>query len=76
MSMNLTEGATMKQAMNVIAGILVVVGIMMASGAGGDCDGKCMELANDLTTTIMYGVIGLFLMLSGAVVFIINESNN
>ena len=65
----------MKQVMNVIAGILVVVGILMAAGAGGDCDGKCMELANDLTTTIMNGVIGLSLMLSGAVVFIINESN-
>jgi len=74
--MNLTKGATMKQAMNVIAGILVVVGIMMASGAGGDCDGKCMELANDLTTTIVTAVIGLFLMLSGAVVFIINESRS
>jgi len=66
----------MKQAMNVIALILVVVGIMMAAGAGGDCDGKCMELANDLTTTIANGLIGLFLLLSGAVVFIINESNN
>jgi len=74
--MNLTKGATMKQAMNVIAGILVVVGIMMAAGAGGDCDGKCMEYANTLTETVVYGAIGLMLMLSGAVVFIINESNN
>jgi hypothetical protein len=74
--MNLTKGAKMKQAMNVIAGILVVVGIMMAAGAGGDCDGKCMEYANTLTETVVYGAIGLMLMLSGAVVFIINESNN
>ena len=66
----------MKQVLNILAGILVVVGLMMAAGAGGDCDGKCMEYANTIGETIMYGVIGLMLMLSGAVVFIINESNN
>ena len=74
--MNLTEGATMKQTLNIIAGILVVVGLMMAAGSGGDCDGKCMEYANTIGETIMYGAIGLMLMLSGAVVFIINESNS
>jgi len=74
--MNLTEGAKMKQVLNIIAGILVVVGLMMAAGAGGDCDGKCMEYANTLTETVVYGAIGLMLMLSGAVVFIINESRS
>jgi len=74
--MNLTKGATMKQVLNILAGILVVVGLMMAAGAGGDCDGKCMEYANTIGETIMYGVIGLMLMLSGAVVFIINESRS
>ena len=66
----------MKQIMNTIAGILVVVGLMMAAGAGGDCDGKCMEYANTLGETIMFGLLGLMLMLSGAVVFIINESRS
>jgi len=74
--MNLTKGATMKQVLNILAGILVVVGLMMAAGSGGDCDGKCMEYANTIGETIMYGVIGLMLMLSGAVVFIINESRS
>ena len=66
----------MKQVLNILAGILVVVGLMMAAGSGGDCDGKCMEYANTIGETIMYGVIGLMLMLSGAVVFIINESRS
>ena len=66
----------MKTMLNIIAGSLVVVGLMMAAGAGGDCDGKCMEYANTIGETIMYGVIGLMLMLSGAVVFIINESRS
>ena len=66
----------MKQIMNTIAGILVVVGLMMAAGAGGDCDGKCMEYANTLGETIMFGLLGLGLMFSGAAVFIINESRS
>ena len=74
--MNLTKGATMKQVLNILAGSLVVVGLMMAAGAGGDCDGKCMEYANTLGETIMFGLLGLMLMLSGAVVFIINESRS
>ena len=66
----------MKTMLNIIAGSLVVVGLMMAAGAGGDCDGKCMEYANTIGETIMFGLIGLGLMFSGAAVFIINESNN
>ena len=66
----------MKQVLNTLAGSLVVVGLMMAAGAGGDCDGKCMEYANTLGETIMFGLLGLGLMLSGAVVFIINESRS
>lgn len=65
----------MKQTLNIIAGILVVVGLAMAAGAGGDCDGKCMEYANTLGETVMFGLIGLGLMASGAAVFIINEMN-
>ena len=66
----------MKQVLNILAGSLVVVGLMMAAGSGGDCDGKCMEYANTLGETIMFGLLGLMLMLSGAVVFIINESRS
>jgi len=74
--MNLTKGATMKTTMNVIAGLLVLVGIMMAAGAGGDCDGKCMEYANTLGETLMYGFIGLCFMVTGAAILIANESRS
>ena len=66
----------MKTTMNGIAGVLVLVGIMMAAGAGGDCDGKCMEYANTLGETIMYGVIGMLLMATGAAIIISNESRS
>jgi hypothetical protein len=72
--MKQTEGATMKTMLNIIAGSLVVVGLMMAAGAGGDCDGKCMEYANSLGEMILYGSIGMVLMLSGMAVFVINSS--
>jgi len=52
------------------------VGIMMAAGAGGDCDGKCMEYANTLGETLMYGFIGLCFMATGAAILIANESRS
>ena len=66
----------MKTTMNVIAGVLVLVGIAMAAGAGGDCDGKCMEYANTLGETIMYGLLGLVFMATGAAILIANESRS
>ena len=66
----------MKTILNIIAGSLVVVGLMMAAGAGGDCDGKCMEYANSLGEMILYGSIGMVLMVSGMAVFVINSSIN
>ena len=32
--------------------VAIVLGIMMAAGSAGDCDGKCMEQANDLVTML------------------------
>ena len=53
----------MKQA---IGFTLIVVGMMVAAGSAGDCDGKCMEYANDLGTMLMVAGAGLFAMLVGA----------
>lgn len=45
---------------------LIVVGMMVAAGSAGDCDGKCMDQANDLGTMLMVAGAGLFAMLVGA----------
>ena len=45
---------------------LIVVGMMVAAGSAGDCDGKCMDQANDLGTMLMVAAAGLFAMLVGA----------
>ena len=58
----------MKTTMNVIAGLLVLVGIMMAAGAGGDCDGKCMEYANSLGDMMKSVGIGLTMCLLGGII--------
>ena len=67
----------MKTVINFVAGFLVVMGLAIASGAGGDCDGQCMELANTMGETIMFGLIGLAMFGVGALIMIKNlgESN-
>jgi len=44
---------------------LIVVGMMVAAGAANDCDGACMEQANDLGTMLMVAGAGLFAMFVG-----------
>jgi len=46
--------------------ISLVMGIMVAAGSAGDCDGKCMEYANTLPEMLLIAGIGLILMLGGA----------
>jgi len=48
--------------------LLIVAGTVLMAGSGGDCDGKCMEYANSLAETAMYGFIGLMLFMGGAVI--------
>ena len=45
---------------------LIVVGIMVAAGSANDCDGRCMEQANDTLTMLMVAGAGSFAMLVGA----------
>jgi len=54
----------MKQA---IGAILIFVGLMVAAGSAGDCDGKCSEYANDLGTFLMYAAAGMAMMITGAI---------
>jgi hypothetical protein len=46
--------------------ILIVVGMMVAAGSAGDCDGTCMDQANSLGEMLMVATAGLFAMLVGA----------
>ena len=48
--------------------ILIMTGIVLMAGSGGDCDGACMEYANSLAEAAMYGFIGLILFMGGAVI--------
>ena len=51
--------------MRTIGTILLIVGMMVAAGSGNDCDGACMEQANDLWTTLLVASAGLFAMIVG-----------
>ena len=53
----------MKQA---IGFTLIVVGMMVAASSANDCDGACMEQANDLGTMLMVAAAGVFAMIVGA----------
>ena len=46
--------------------ILIVVGMIVAAGSAGDCDGACMDQANSLGEMLMVAAAGLFAMLVGA----------
>ena len=59
----------------IISSILIITGIILAAGAGVDCDGKCMEYANSLSETLMYGFIGLMMMAIGTILAL-SENNS
>lgn len=54
----------MKLFLNIAGGILLVLGILFAAGAAGDCDGDCMENANSiLAMTIILFASGCSMIL-------------
>jgi hypothetical protein len=72
--MNLTKGATMKTIATWIGAFFFMAGILMAAGSAGDCDGKCMEQANDLATMITLAATGIVFMLSGVFFVMVGSS--
>jgi len=44
----------------------LMLGIMIAAGSAGDCDGACMEQANTLSEMILVAATGIALIFSGA----------
>ena len=50
--------------------MFIMFGLILMAGSGGDCDGKCMEYANTLGETMLYGFIGLMSFIMGSVLII------
>lgn len=59
--------------LRVFGGVSFVLGIMFVAGAAGDCDGACMELANDMPTLLTNILIGFILTAGGAASFAAGE---
>jgi hypothetical protein len=51
----------------VIGSTLLIVGLMIAAGSAGDCDGRCMDQANTLSEMFTIMMIGLTVSAVGAV---------
>ena len=47
-----------------------MMGIVAMAGAGGDCDGKCMENANSIPEMLMAAFIGVCLLGTGVYILI------
>ena len=55
-----------KTFLRIFGGLALALGVIAIMGSANDCDGKCMEMANDLPTMLM--VIGYgFLSIIGGV---------
>jgi hypothetical protein len=45
--------------------LLIILGAMVAAGSANDCDGRCMEQANDIGTMLLVAGAGIVTMLIG-----------
>lgn len=52
-----------------ISYFLIIAGIIMMAGAGGDCDGKCGP-GNTISEMLMIAGLGLTMFITGAIVAI------
>ena len=62
----------MKNFFNLMATILMFVGLVMMAGSAGDCDGKCGP-GNTLMEMLVYAGIGLSFFVCGAAILISNS---
>jgi hypothetical protein len=60
----------MKTFLNIFGSVLIGLGIIAMAGSAGDCDGKCMELANPLWLMALIAIGGLTSMGLGAIMLI------
>jgi len=64
----------MKTISTYIGAFFFIAGLLIAAGSAGDCDGKCMEQANDLATMITLAATGIVFMLSGVFFVMVGQS--
>ena len=64
----------MKNIINTISAILIVLGIIIMAGSANDCDGKCMEQANTIGEMLMVAGIGAAMMAIGAMILLSNRA--
>lgn len=57
----------------ILGSFFVFAGLIAVAGAGGDCDGRCMEMANSTNEFLIAIGLGLILMITGAVILINNQ---
>jgi len=54
--------------------LCLMMGIIVMAGSAGDCDGKCMEVANTLPEMLMLAGVGVILCISGAFFIVVGRS--
>ena len=64
----------MKTITTYIGAFFFIAGLLIAAGSAGDCDGKCMEQANDLATMLVLAGTGIVFMLSGVFFMLVGEN--
>mgnify|MGYP001110704025 CR=1 FL=1 len=52
----------------------LMLGIMIAAGSAGDCDGACMDQANTMGEFIILAVTGVAFMIAGAFFIVVGQS--
>ena len=63
----------MKTFCNIFGSTLIFLGIIVAAGMAGDCDGKCMENANTIGEMLIISGTGLAMILFGAMILLTNR---
>jgi hypothetical protein len=63
----LNREGKMKTLLNIFGSILIFLGLVSAAGMAGDCDGKCMELANPMWLMLLIGFGSIVSMGLGAI---------
>ena len=51
----------------IISSVLIVAGLIVMAGSGGDCDGKCGP-GNDIATMLQIAGMGLALFITGTII--------
>ena len=55
----------MKTFLRIFGACAVAIGLLTMAGSAGDCDGRCMEEANDIATMIMLAGYGMVAFIGG-----------